>query len=56
MQPTSSKEGDMRLLPVRNARGALALDPRTVRVTQREILDDLLYPARARRSGPRIRK
>jgi hypothetical protein len=46
----------MRLRPQRNARGGLALDPRTVRVTQREILDDLLYPARARRSAPRARK
>jgi hypothetical protein len=46
----------MRLRPPRTARGALALDPRTVRVTQREILDDLLYPARARSSTPRVRK
>jgi hypothetical protein len=56
MQPTSSKEGEMGLRPPRNNRSALAIDPRTVRVTQREILDDLLYPARARRIDPRVRK
>jgi hypothetical protein len=56
MQPTSSKEGEMRLRTPRNARVALAIDPRTVRVTQREILDDLLYPARARRKAARPRK
>jgi hypothetical protein len=56
MQPTSSKEGDMRLRTPRNARAALALDPRTVRVTEREILDDLLYPARARGKAARPRK
>jgi hypothetical protein len=43
----------MRLRTPRNARGVLALDPRTVRVTQREILDDLLYPARARGKAAR---
>jgi hypothetical protein len=46
----------MRVRSPRNTRGALTLDPRTVRVTQREILDDLLYPARARRNAPRVRK
>jgi hypothetical protein len=38
----------MRPRPRRNHKRSLALDPRTVRVTQREILDDLLYPARPR--------
>jgi hypothetical protein len=46
----------MRLRAPTKARGALALDPRTVRVSEREILDDLLYPARARRSSRRARK
>jgi hypothetical protein len=35
----------------RNGKHPLALDPRAVRVTEREILDDLLYPAPARAQG-----
>jgi hypothetical protein len=46
----------MRPRASKNTRNALALDPRTVRVTQREILDDLLYPARARGRASRPRK
>jgi hypothetical protein len=56
MQLDASKEGAMRLRPPRNPRRALALDPRKVTVSEGEILDDLLYPARARRIARRTRR
>jgi hypothetical protein len=51
MQPTEVKEVVMRPRWRRNGKHPLALDPRAVRVTEREILDDLLYPAPARAQG-----
>jgi hypothetical protein len=41
----------MRLRSLRHRRRSLALDPKAVRVSQREILDDLQYPARERRGA-----
>jgi hypothetical protein len=56
MQPTALKEAAMRLRSRRNHRRILAIDPRRVTISQSEILDDLLYPARAPRSAARARK
>jgi hypothetical protein len=52
---TSPKEAEMRLRNPRHRRRSLALDPKAVRISQREILDDLQYPARERRGAERRR-
>jgi hypothetical protein len=49
------KEAGMRLRSPRHRRRSLALDPKDVRVSQREILDDLQYPARERKGAGRRR-
>jgi hypothetical protein len=46
----------MRLRNPRHRRRSLALDPKDVRVSQREILEDLQYPARERRATSHPRR
>jgi hypothetical protein len=54
MQPIS-REVVMRLRLFTRPSPALTLDPRSVSVSEKEILDDLLYPARAPRRSSRAR-